>query len=179
MEITPEKEPTFVPNYIREPDLAKAWSLPGDGPAALPPASIPYNARVHSNMDLAHDGIGNSPIPSAVTTTPPHPPSQPRPTEQVLASPTLHDHHGPGKRELLVYNSNLDDAALLGSVWVETSDSIDATIAQIQRELDDIPMDFTVSRHNGERAIPVNKKQRSLNTLEFFQSSDALIIKQR
>ncbi|TPX34519.1 hypothetical protein SmJEL517_g02848 [Synchytrium microbalum] len=137
-EIATPEAPGFVPTYIREPDLSKAWSLPGDSPSALPPASTTWTS------------------PAADSTT--------------IASTSS------TRRDLLVYNGKRDDEFLLGSVWVDKQ-SIEQTIQQIREELDDVPEgDFGVGRHNGERTIPINKKQRALNTLDFFQPGDALVI---
>lgn len=156
------QEPTFVPNYIKEPDLAKAWSLPGDSPSALPPAST-FQNRTDLTSNGSNDNLGNTSQNRIIT--------QSTPSASTMAPNTI-----ASKRELLVYNDARDDSALFGSIWVDPADSIELSVSQIKNELDDIPESFKISRHNGRLAVRVNTKQYSQKTLEFFQPPDALII---
>ncbi|KAJ3043921.1 hypothetical protein HDV00_003961 [Rhizophlyctis rosea] len=82
----------------------------------------------------------------------------------------------PLERELLVYQSTRTDNALLGAIFVSSDQTISDTVAQISEEIDDVPPNFAVHRHNGSVSVPLNKKQMGLRTVDHFKTNDAIVL---
>ncbi|KAJ2605452.1 hypothetical protein H4R99_001106 [Coemansia sp. RSA 1722] len=144
--------PRFVPNYIANPNLSMAWESPPD-------------TVVADGEDIYLRGLQKEPIKSNSLVR--------------VISPPADRSVG---REFLVYRDTCDEAHLLGSVFVEdvTTQKVGELVSQIRQELDDVPMSFGISRHNGQQAVPVSKKQEEFSLERVFRgASDAVVIKQK
>ncbi|OBZ87536.1 Ankyrin repeat domain-containing protein 40 [Choanephora cucurbitarum] len=80
------------------------------------------------------------------------------------------------EKEVLVYLSKREDENILGSVFLR-NESIEKAVEAIKEELDGLPENFTLARHNGKISIPINTKQMSKQLLDIFRGEeDALVI---
>lgn len=145
----PEGALPIVPTYMKEPDLDKSWNLPDEF------AESRIRRIMESQKSLKSD------IPSPVA-------------ERIEAAPA---ESSLSEKEILVYRDSRNDANLLGAVFIDTQSTIEDVIKQIEDELDDLPTNFTISRHNGQVAIPIGKKQYAKKTLVHFRGDqDAIIL---
>ncbi|KAG0226797.1 hypothetical protein B0O80DRAFT_427064 [Mortierella sp. GBAus27b] len=154
---------TFVPAYLAYPDFSKLWSLP-EGSTDDP--RLTQEAFALSNPKLPESTV----VPQVNPTT----------NVVVSAAPgtdtpiTTGDHHI--AKELLVYSESVTDNNLLGAVFANVEDTIERTIQLIKEEMDDAPSEFSISRYNGSKTIPVNTKQYSRKTGEMFRGQDDAIV---
>ncbi|KAG2186019.1 hypothetical protein INT43_002457 [Umbelopsis isabellina] len=145
----PEGDLPIVPTYMKEPDLDKSWNLPDEF----------AESRIRRIMESQ----------KSLKTEVPSPVAEKR--EAVPAESSLPE------KEILVYRDNRTDANLLGAVFIDTQSTIEDVIKQVEDELDDLPSSFTISRHNGQVAIPIGKKQYAKKTLVHFRGDqDAIIV---
>ncbi|KAG1460545.1 hypothetical protein G6F56_005925 [Rhizopus delemar] len=79
------------------------------------------------------------------------------------------------EKEILVYLSARKEDCLLGSVYL-SNQSIERVIEEIKNEIDGLPDNFGVVRHNGKVSIPINQKQMSKNLFELFRSVEDVLI---
>jgi len=149
----PEAELPIVPTYLKEPDLDKSWNLPDDF------------AEQRIRRILEHQKLlpkDEAPKSSTPVQTSPSAPS----VELSLK-----------EKEILVYFAKRTDENLLGAVFIDSQSTIEDVIKQIDDELDNVPSQFTISRHNGQLAIPISKKQWSKQALVHFRDEkDAIIV---
>lgn len=73
--------------------------------------------------------------------------------------------------ELLVYDQIRDDNYLLGGIFVHLDDSLQQVHQRILDEIDNIPEEFTLSRHNGSVPVFINQKQMSQSVGKIFRKS--------
>jgi hypothetical protein len=153
----PEAELPIVPTYMQEPDLDKSWNLPDEF----------AEQRIKRIMEHQKKLAKDEPQPQAAAPAPVSAPSKAPSSES--SSP---------EKELLVYLGTRTDENLLGAIFIENQSTIEDVIKQINEELDDIPQEFTISRHNGSLAIPISKKQWTKKTLVHFRDEqDAIIVR--
>ncbi|KAG0207442.1 hypothetical protein BGX28_001323 [Mortierella sp. GBA30] len=156
------KKPTFTPAYLAQPDLSKLWSLPDgstDDPKLNQEAFTLSNPKLPTSTPVPKTATGASVAsPSSAISTP------------VVSSDTY------GAKEILVYSQSVADDNLLGAIFANTEDTIERTIQLIKEEIDDVPEIFSLGRFNGAKMIPVNTKQYSRKTGEFFRGQDDAIV---
>ncbi|RUS33921.1 hypothetical protein BC938DRAFT_483250 [Jimgerdemannia flammicorona] len=150
--VAAEPELSFVPRYLREPDLDKLWSVPDEN---------------------AGKGVDALSIAKSVeffrATAPPVAPVAPFPAAVAAGS-------GPAK-ELLVYLSTRTDDALLGSVFAEPDDTIETTVQRVKEEMVDLPPTFSIAKHTGKMSIPVTFNQYAKKTMQHFRGEvDAIVV---
>ena len=151
----PESELPIVPTYLKEPDLDKTWNLPDEF----------AEQRIKRIMEHQKILAKDEPQPQAAPAPAPTPSKV---TPSASSSP---------EKEMLVYLGTRADDKLLGAIFIDSQSTIEDVIQQINEELDDIPQQFTISRHNGSLAIPISKKQWSKKTLVHFRDEqDAIIV---
>ncbi|KAJ2738200.1 hypothetical protein GGI20_006309 [Coemansia sp. BCRC 34301] len=87
----------------------------------------------------------------------------------------------PDERELLVYRNQVDEANLLGSVFVSAGGQTVAGLGVVIREeLDGVPDSFAFARYNGKLTVPVSAKQETFNVGRIFRGADdAVVLKQQ
>ncbi|KAJ2582387.1 hypothetical protein GGH95_001565 [Coemansia sp. RSA 1836] len=154
----------FVPNYLANPDLAKAWGMPEDVlEAAVGQGESGYMRQMQYEASVS----GNSSRQRQQ--------SQQKPQPSVAAAPASDE------RELLVYREQVDEANLLGSVFVsESGQTVAALRGVIREELDGVPDSFSFARYNGKLTVPVSAKQESFTVSRIFRGADdAVVLKQR
>ncbi|KAF9364330.1 Ankyrin repeat domain-containing protein 40 [Mortierella sp. NVP85] len=156
-------QPTFVPAYLAHPDLSKLWSLP-EGSTDDPRLS--QEAFALSNPKLPE----STPIPQ----------TNPATTVRVSAAPNVDTPTTTSgtsiAKEILVYSGSVAEDNLLGAIFANVEDTIERTIQLIKEEIDDAPEEFTLSRYNGTKTIPVNMKQYTRKTGEMFRGQDDAIV---
>jgi hypothetical protein len=145
----PEAELPIVPTYMKEPDLDKTWNLPDDF----------AEGRIRRIMESQKSLKSDEPSPV---------------TEK-------HETASPGQsspeKEILVYRESRTEENLLGAVFIDTQSTIEDVIKQVEDELDNLPNNFTISRHNSQVSIPIGKKQYAKKTLVHFRGDqDAIIV---
>ncbi|KAI9499782.1 hypothetical protein GGI25_005100 [Coemansia spiralis] len=159
-------EPSFVPNYLANPDLSKAWGIPEDAIMPIQSESgymqqLQYEASMtKSNANPKRGGergdVSASTIPTAATSTK---------TQE---------------RELLVYNGRFDDRNLLGSVFVDPhAQTISGLKKQIAEEIDGLPGNeeaLVLARYNGKQTVPVGAKQETFRVDKIFRNADEAVI---
>lgn len=154
----PEAELPIIPTYLKEPDLDKSWNLPDDF------AEQRIKRIMEHQKQLTKD---ESPKPTAPVVAP---------STATAAASTTEPSSSPEK-EILVYLAKRTDDNLLGAIFIDSQSAIEDVIKQINDELDNVPTEFTISRHNGQIAIPISKKQWSKKTLVHFRDEqDAIIV---
>ncbi|KAF8924918.1 hypothetical protein BGZ52_007578, partial [Haplosporangium bisporale] len=79
-------------------------------------------------------------------------------------------------KEILVYSQTVSDDSLMGAIFANIDDTIEATLQSIREEIDDVPEEFGLGRFNGSKTIPVNTKQYSRKTGEMFRGEDDAIV---
>ncbi|KAF8921736.1 Ankyrin repeat domain-containing protein 40 [Dissophora ornata] len=144
------KKPSFVPAYLAQPDLSKLWSLP-DGSTDNP--QLNQEAFTLSNPKLP----SSTPVP------------QPNPATALKVS------NAPAATSAATSDAHADEN-LLGAIFANVEDTIERTIGLIQEEIDDVPEVFSLGRYNGSKIIPVNTKQYSRKTGDFFKGGDDAIV---
>ncbi|KAJ2450697.1 hypothetical protein EV183_004103 [Coemansia sp. RSA 2336] len=138
---------SFVPNYIINPDLSKAWGMPEDamlgnqGDSAYM-RQLQQEASASARHDLAK----------------------------------LQDKPAASERELLVYASQPGDNNLRGSVFVGSNATISQLNGQIRSELDNIPEDFAIYRFNGKQVVPISAKQGNFSVGQVFRGSEDAVV---
>ncbi|KAJ2162072.1 hypothetical protein GGF46_000947 [Coemansia sp. RSA 552] len=152
-----ESAPSFVPNYIVNPDLSKAWDVPEDALQGAHGDSA-YGRQLQHEASVRSSG------------------AVPPPTQEAVP-PSTQDPISSSERELLVYNGHYGDGQLLGSVFVDPHAQTVADLGTcIREELDAIPASFTFARHNGKQAVPVSAKQESFAVARVFRGADDAVI---
>ncbi|KAJ2804950.1 hypothetical protein H4R20_002292 [Coemansia guatemalensis] len=151
----------FVPNYIANPDLAKAWDMPED-------ALLGSQGESGYMRQLQHEASVSSGVPTGQQ------PTQAQAAQQAMSTVTA----SAEEREILVYNGHCEDQNLLGSVFVNPQDQTIAGLgAQILDELDGLPKSFSISRYNGKQIVPVSTKQEAFSVDRVFRGdNDAVVI---
>ncbi|RKP39243.1 hypothetical protein BJ085DRAFT_41061 [Dimargaris cristalligena] len=145
-----EKVNSFVPNYLKYPDLSKVWELP----EGVRIAATPTAESVSSVSSVWTDVVPSKDI-----------------TSENRAEKEL---------ELLVYQDQNTDSQLLGAVFVSPNARIGDMINQIKEELDDVPPHFRLFRSNAAREVPINQRQFDAPVGKHFQpGADAVVIKAR
>ncbi|KAF9382099.1 Ankyrin repeat domain-containing protein 40 [Podila verticillata] len=150
-------KPTFVPAYLAQPDLSKLWSMP-DG--STDDAKLNQEAFALSNPNIP----ASTPAPRLATGSTPSP------------SPALSTTDSYAAKEILVYSQTVSDDSLMGAIFANVDDTIEATLQSIREEIDDVPEEFGLGRFNGSKTIPVNTKQYTRKTGEMFRGDDDAIV---
>ncbi|KAF9179190.1 Ankyrin repeat domain-containing protein 40 [Haplosporangium sp. Z 11] len=156
------KKPSFVPAYLAQPDLSKLWSLPDgstDDPKLNQEAFALSNPKLPPSTPAPKTSVSS---PGFVTS-----PSANKPTES---------NHSYDAKEILVYCESALDDNLLGAIFANVEDTIERTIELIKEEIDNVPQEFSLSRFNGSKTIPVNVKQYSRKTGDFFRGQEDAIV---
>ncbi|KAJ1663563.1 hypothetical protein IW140_004850 [Coemansia sp. RSA 1813] len=161
-------ETSFMPNYMANPDLSKAWGIPED---ALLPAQgesgYTQQLQYEASMSKANTRYRQGDSGSMATLTP------------VPAAASVNKLQ---EQELLVYNNKYGEDNLLGSVFVDANKQTIAELkTQLVREIDGVSEDgeFTVARYNGKQTIPIGAKQESFFVERVFRSNDEAVIVMR
>ncbi|KAG2235462.1 ankyrin repeat-containing domain protein [Thamnidium elegans] len=147
--VGPEPALPIVPTYIQNPDLEKTWLMPDE----FAENKLENIVRKQKAVELL-----NNPEPVVAETTE---------TEATKASNE--------ELEVLVYLSAREDANLLGSVYLK-NETIEEAITHIKEEIDGLPENFSISRHNGKVNIPINPKQMSKRLLDLFRSENDVLV---
>ncbi|CAO3600309.1 unnamed protein product [Absidia cylindrospora] len=154
--VGPEPSLPIVPAYMKEPDLEKSWLLPDE----FSENKIERVIRQETAKDLlAKEASGAQGIQQAK-------PEVPKATSDIEA---------PEEKEILVYMGSRSDEAIIGSVYVK-NEELETIVDQLKEELDGLPEEFTLARHNGKMNIPINKKQMSRRLLDIFRSDDDVLV---
>ncbi|KAJ2890104.1 hypothetical protein GGI21_006300 [Coemansia aciculifera] len=137
-------ESEFVPNYLVNPDLVKAWGMPEDvlpGTVVATQSEPEYMRQREIEAPVASTGKSNN------------------------------------ERELLVYQEQIDEASLLGSVFVSDNEQTIAALGDVIREeLDGVPDSFSLARYNGKLTVPVSAKQEAFNVGRIFRGADDAVV---
>ncbi|KAJ1719309.1 hypothetical protein LPJ53_005905, partial [Coemansia erecta] len=167
---TPLQNASFVPNYIANPDLSKAWDSPDN-------VAIPEKADSSFMRQQQIEASSTARCPDTNSSGPAS--SQPA-IEAVSQTPSLTPDPSTTtvERELLVYAEELSDGCLLGSVLVDDtrSQTVSDLVMQIRQELDEVPAHFSILRHNGQLAVPINAKQEALGIGRVFRGANDAVI---
>lgn len=148
--VGPEPALPIVPTYMKNPDLEKTWLMPDE----FSENKIENVVRKQAAAESLKNPQSTAPPTIAKDTTPS------ASTEE---------------REVLVYLDAREDSKLLGSVFLK-NETIEAAIKDIREEIDGLPENFTVSRHNGKVSIPINPKQMSKRLLDIFRGEDDVLV---
>ncbi|KAJ1835024.1 hypothetical protein LPJ73_007751 [Coemansia sp. RSA 2703] len=171
-ESAPPQSSSFVPNYIANPDLSKAWDTPEN--VVIPEkadSSLMRQQQIEASTTARQPNISSSktdttlPAVSAASQSS----SQPSDTNATTV-----------EREFMVYAEEFGDGCLLGSVFVDDtrSQTVGDLVKQIRQELDSVPADFSIIRYNGQLAVPISTKQQALGIDRVFRGvNDAVIVK--
>ncbi|KAJ2853799.1 hypothetical protein GGI22_004725, partial [Coemansia erecta] len=128
-------EAPFVPNYMANPDLSKAWGIPED---AMMPAQgesgyvqqLQFEASMGKNKPSSKSDVASIPATA----------------EKFIGNPE--------DQELLVYRNYYCEDNLLGSVYVDANNqTIGDLKTQLMNEIDDMPENgaFSIARYNGKQ----------------------------
>ncbi|KAJ2610417.1 hypothetical protein H4S08_003621 [Coemansia sp. RSA 1365] len=155
----------FVPNYITNPDLTKAWDIPED-------ALLNSQGESGYMRQLQHEASVSSGIPTG---------QRPTQTQQAVAQPsqqaTSTAMASAEERELLVYRGHCDEENLLGSVFVKPrAQTIAGLSSMILDELDGLPKSFSISRFNGKQIVPISTKQEAFSVDRVFRGDDDAVV---
>ncbi|KAJ2851124.1 hypothetical protein IWW36_001375 [Coemansia brasiliensis] len=142
----------FVPNYIVNPDLSKAWGMPED--AILGSQGDSGFIRQLQNEASTSNRVRQSVAASV----------------QQNGDPTTNE------RELLVYVSQPSDSNLRGSVFVSAHSTVSQLSSQIRSELDNMPENFAVSRYNGKQTVPISAKQEQFSVGQVFRGNEDAVV---
>ncbi|KAF9092317.1 hypothetical protein BGX23_004403 [Mortierella sp. AD031] len=154
---------SFVPNYLAQPELSKLWSLPEgstDDPKLNQEAFVLSNPNLPATTPVPRTGVSSTLTSAPVTST--------------SSSTTATDNYA--AKEILVYSRSVTDENLLGAIFANVDDTIEKTIQLIKEEMDDVPEEFGLGRFNGSKTVPVNTKQYSRKTGDFFRGQDDAIV---
>ncbi|KAJ2083841.1 hypothetical protein H4R24_000493 [Coemansia sp. RSA 988] len=163
---TGPSELAFVPNYIANPNLTKAWDLPED-------ALLNVQGESGFMRQLQHEASVSSGMPTG---------QQPTQTQQAVAQPDQQAiaavPSSAKEREILVYNGQCDEQNLLGSVFVNPqAQTIAGLGVQIIEELDGLSTSFSIARFNGKQVVPVSTKQETFSVDRVFRNdNDAVVV---
>ncbi|KAH6589739.1 hypothetical protein BASA50_009832 [Batrachochytrium salamandrivorans] len=166
--------PKFVPNYLRYPDLSKAWEVPSsmpvpaydasvDKPAPTIVASTPaFDKPLHhlsescsstSEVCVAlpsvHTLSFNSEANNNVRDTP------------VSSQPQLYNE----QREVLVFIEVGMSRRIMGAMFISQGLTIKGLCDRIRSELDCVPSQFMLARCDGDDLIPFNLGQHSQDAI--------------
>ncbi|KAG0375431.1 hypothetical protein BGX24_009140 [Mortierella sp. AD032] len=158
-----DNKPTFIPAYLAQPELSKLWSLPEgstDDPKLNQEAFSLSNPRLPASTPVPRAGASSTSSSAPATST---------------SSPTIASDNCAAK-EILVYSRSVADENLLGAIFANVDDTIEKTIQLIREEMDDVPEEFGLGRFNGSKVVPVNTKQYSRKTGDFFKGEDDAIV---
>ncbi|KAF9134059.1 hypothetical protein BGW39_008278 [Mortierella sp. 14UC] len=158
-----DNKSTFIPAYLAQPELSKLWSLPEgstDDPKLNQEAFTLSNPKLPASTPVPRTGASSTPSPAPATST-----SSPATGSDSYAA-----------KELLVYNISVADENLLGAIFANVEDTIEKTIQLIKEEMDDVPEEFGLGRFNGSKVVPVNTKQYTRKTGDFFRGQDDAIV---
>ncbi|KAG0065218.1 hypothetical protein BGZ89_008500 [Linnemannia elongata] len=161
--IEKDNKPTFVPAYLAQPELSKLWSLPEgstDDPKLNQEAFALSNPKLPATTPVPRTGVSSAVTPAPATST---------------SIPTTASSSYDAK-EILVYRQSVADENLLGAIFANVEDTIEKTIQLIKEEMDDVPEEFGLGRFNGSKVVPVNTKQYSRKTGDFFRGQDDAIV---
>ncbi|KAJ2882196.1 hypothetical protein H4R27_003599 [Coemansia aciculifera] len=155
-------EKAFVPNYLANPDLIKAWGMPDDVlDAAVTQGESGYMRQMQYEASVS--GGNNSRQQQQ------H--QMPQKSQSSAPAPVSDE------RELLVYRNQVDESSLLGSVFIGDNRQTVAELGDIIRgELDGVPETFTVARYNGKQTVPVSTKQETFNVGRIFRGTDDAVV---
>ncbi|KAI9473946.1 MAG: hypothetical protein EXX96DRAFT_579952 [Benjaminiella poitrasii] len=146
--IGPEPSLPFVPTYMKNPDLEKTWLMPDE-----------FSENKVDNLvrrEKASELLKNPDTPAV------------KKQEKVVSATTE-------EKEVLIYLSSRQDENLLGSVYLK-NEPVEDAIKDIKNEIDGLPENFNISRHNGKISIPINTKQMSKNLLDIFRGDDDVLL---
>ncbi|KAF9152545.1 hypothetical protein BG015_005102 [Linnemannia schmuckeri] len=158
-----DNKPSFVPAYLAQPELSKLWSLPEgstDDPKLNQEAFALSNPKLPASTPVPRTNVSSTPTSAPATS---------------ISSPTTAINNYTAK-EILVYSQSVADENLLGAIFANVEDTIEKTIQLIKEEMDDIPEEFGLGRFNGSKVVPVNTKQYSRKTGDFFRGQDDAIV---
>ncbi|KAI8393598.1 uncharacterized protein BYT42DRAFT_12692 [Radiomyces spectabilis] len=150
----PEPDLPVVPSYLKNPDLEKSWLHPEE----FSENKLEKIVRQQAAVDAVQE--------TAPVVTSSQPPTQ---KEHVSSTPLETE------KEILVYLGSRSDENILGSIFLKNQ-TIDAVIDQMKEELDNVPSSFSIARHNGKMAIPINSKQMNKKLLDLFRSDDDVLV---
>lgn len=121
---------SFVPNYIRNPDLTRTWGVP-DSPIRAIEAS-------HSVVEIESQS-----------------------------------------QQVVLFKDEFTPQSVLGAILVSPVATWNDVCNQIADEMDNVPNDFQLLRHESGFDIPIHKKQLSQLCLPYFHPSNQcfLIVK--
>ncbi|KAJ2833573.1 hypothetical protein GGI24_000795 [Coemansia furcata] len=150
----------FVPNYLANPDLIKAWGMPEDIlDAAAAQGESGYMRQMQYEASVSGGNSGRQ-----------QQPQQPKPLPSTPAPV-------PDERELLVYRNQAEESCLLGSVFISDNGQTIAELGDIIRgELDGVPDTFLVARYNGKQVVPISTKQEMFNVGRIFRGADDAVV---
>ncbi|KAJ2722433.1 hypothetical protein GGI07_003331 [Coemansia sp. Benny D115] len=156
----------FVPNYLTNPDLSKAWGMPDS--ALLPSQGdsgymrqMQYEASVSTKSTSA----AHQPVPEKAVET------------HAAVASSSHNLSSNEEREILVYREQVADDTLLGSIFVNAqSQTVTELAGQIREELDCLPDDFAIARFNGKQTVPVGAKQEEFSVGKVFRGADDAVV---
>ncbi|KAG9071425.1 hypothetical protein KI688_005637 [Linnemannia hyalina] len=161
--IEEDNKPTFVPAYLAQPELSKLWSLPEgstDDPKLNQEAFTLSNPKLPASTLVPRTGVSSAPTPTTATSS--------------SSATTVTNNYD--AKEILVYRQSVADENLLGAIFANVEDTIEKTIQLIKEEMDDVPEEFGLGRFNGSKVVPVNTKQYSRKTGDFFKGQDDAIV---
>ncbi|KAI9358124.1 ankyrin repeat-containing domain protein [Pilaira anomala] len=148
--VGPEPPLPIVPTYIKNPDLEKTWLMPEE-----------FSENKLENVVRKQNAAESL--------------QTPEPATAAATSDTKGAGSSNEELEVLVYLSAREDANLLGSVFLK-NETIEEAIKQIKEEIDGLPENFNISRHNGKVNIPINSKQMNKRLLDIFRSENDVLI---
>ncbi|KAJ2657132.1 hypothetical protein IWW48_004673 [Coemansia sp. RSA 1200] len=157
-------KPSFIPNYMANPDLSKAWGIPDDAmPAAQGESGyiqqLQYEASVSKSKSYSQkDSI------TAIASNP---------------APVANHANRPQEQEILIYDKKYDEANLLGSIFVDPcKQTIGELKLQLAEEIDGVPAygEFTLARYNGKQTIPIGAKQETFSVEKVFRGPDDAVV---
>ncbi|KAJ1927141.1 hypothetical protein IWQ60_003192 [Tieghemiomyces parasiticus] len=161
-EATNDEGDTFVPAYLRHPDLSKQWELP-DG--YVPRQHADAEAPAAEVRPVPVEAISRPPVPLATTVVPQIPAQTPSSVSNE-------------EREVLVYHETHSDDHLLGAVFISPRASLGELAARIREELEGVPQEFQLHRYNGQREIPISRKQLNALVAQHFKNeTNSLVLK--
>lgn len=74
-----------------------------------------------------------------------------------------------------MYVSSRTDENILGSVYLK-NEPIHVSIETMKQELDGVPENFALARHNGRVLIPISSKQMEKRLLDLFRSDEDVLV---
>ncbi|KAJ2680158.1 hypothetical protein GGH99_005454 [Coemansia sp. RSA 1285] len=158
-------KPLFVPNYMANPDLSKAWGIPDDAmPAAQGESGYIQQLQYEASMSKSSSSYNQKGSSNAAASNP---------------SPVAGHADRPQEQEILVYDKKYDEANLLGSVFIDPcKQTIGELKLQLAEEIDGVPAygEFTLARYNGKQTIPIGAKQETFSVEKVFRGPDEAVV---